>query len=70
MNKQECRHKNKRHFHHHKAPVKDVTENITSGASENNDDTEDKQYSDGLVLAIAIAISALTMAMIYLSGAK
>ena len=70
MNKQECRIKHKKHFHHHKAPGGDVTKHITSGALENNDDTEDKQYSDGLVLAIAIVISALTMAMIYLSGAK
>ncbi len=50
MNKQEFRMKNKKHFHHHKAPEVKTT--------------------DRLALVFGIGISALTMAMIYLSGAK
>lgn len=74
MNKQECRNKNKRHFHHHRA--KENVANYTSqpGANENVSESPYKapevKTTDGLVLAIAIAISALTMAVIYFSSAK
>ena len=35
MNKQECRNKNKRHFHHHKAPDIESLYTSTTGANEN-----------------------------------
>ena len=74
MNKQECRHKNKRHFHHHRA--KENVANYTSqpGANENASESLSKapevKTTDRLALVFGIGISALTMAMIYLSGAK
>ena len=74
MNKQECRHKNKRHFHHHRA--KENVANCTSqtGANENVSESLSKapevKTTDRLALVFGIGISALTMAMIYLSGAK
>ncbi len=74
MNKQECRHKNKRHFHHHRA--KENVANYTSqhGANENVSESLSKapevKTTDRLALIFGIGISALTMAMIYLSGAK
>ena len=74
MNKQECRHKNKRHFHHHRA--KENVANYTSqpGANENVSESlskaPEKKSNDKLVLTIGVIISALTMAMIYLSGTK
>lgn len=74
MNKQECRIKNKKHFHHHRA--KENVANYTSqpGANENVSESlskaPGKKSNDKLVLTIGVIISALTMAMIYLSGAK
>ena len=74
MNKQECRHKNKRHYHHNNA--KQNVDNYTSqpGANENVSESlskaPEKKSNDKLVLTIGVIISALTMAMIYLSGAK
>ena len=74
MNKQECRIKNKKHFHHHRA--KENVANYTSqpGANENVSESlskaPEKRNNDKLVLTIGVIISALTMAMIYLSGAK
>lgn len=74
MNKQKCRHKNKRHFHHHMA--KENVANYTSqtGANENVSESLSKapevKTTDRLALIFGIGISALTMAMIYLSGAK
>lgn len=74
MNKQECRNKNKRHFHHHRA--KENVANYTSqpGAYEIESEPPCKapevRTTDRLALIFGIGISALTMAMIYLSGAK
>lgn len=74
MNKQECRIKNKKHFHHHRA--KENVANYTSqpGANENASESPCKapevKTTDRLALIFGIGISALTMAMIYLSGAK
>ena len=74
MNKQECRHKNKKHFHHRRA--KENVANYTSqpGANENVSESLSKapevKTTDRLALVFGIGISALTMAMIYLSGAK
>ena len=74
MNKQECRHKNKKHFHHHRA--KENVANYTSqpGANENVSESlskaPDKKSTDRLALIFGIGIFALTMAAIYLSGAK
>ena len=74
MNKQECRNKNKRHFHHHRA--KENVANYTSqpGANENASEplykAPEVKATDRLALVFGIGISALTMAMIYLSGAK
>ena len=74
MNKQECRHKNKRHYHHNNA--KQNVDNYTSqpGANENVSEPPCKapevRTTDRLALVFGIGISALTMAMIYLSGAK
>ena len=74
MNKQECRNKNKRHFHHLR--VKEDVANYTSqtGANENVSESLSKapevKTTDRLALVFGIGISALTMAMIYLSGAK
>ena len=74
MNKQECRHKNKKHFHHRRA--KENVANYTSqpGANENASESLSKapevRTTDRLALIFGIGISALTMAMIYLSGAK
>ena len=73
MNKQECRHKNKRHFHHR---AKENVANCTSqpGAYEIESEPLSKapevKTTDRLALVFGIGISALTMAMIYLSGAK
>ena len=74
MNKQECRIKNKKHFHHRRA--KENVANYTSqpGANENASESPYKapegRTTDILALVFGIGISALTMAMIYLSGAK
>ena len=74
MNKQECRNKNKRHFHHNRA--KENVANYTSqpGANENASESLSKapevRTTDRLALVFGIGISAITMAMIYLSGAK
>ena len=74
MNKQECRHKNKRHFHHQKAPVIEPIKTSQTGANENVSESLSKapevKTTDRLALILGIGISALTMAMIYLSGAK
>lgn len=73
MNKQECRNKNKRHYHHR---AKQNVLNYTSqpGANENVSESlskaPEKKSNDKLVLTIGVIISALTMAIIYLSGAK
>ena len=73
MNKQECRNKNKRHFHRR---AKENVANYTSqtGANENVSESPYKapevKTTDRLALVFGIGISALTMAMIYLSGAK
>ena len=74
MNKQEFRHKNKKHFHYHRA--KENVANYTSqpGANENVSESlskaPDKKSTDRLALVFGIGISALTMAIIYLSGTK
>ena len=74
MNKQECRNKNKRHFHHHKAPDIESLETHHTGAYEIGSEPPCKapevKTTDRLALIFGIGISALTMAMIYLSGAK
>ena len=73
MNKQECRHKNKRHYHH---KAKQNVANYTSqpGAYEIESESLSKapvvKTTDRLALIFGIGISALTMAMIYISGAK
>ena len=74
MNKQECRIKNKRHYHHHMANENVANYTPQPGANENVSESlykaPEKKSNDKLVLAIAIAISALTIAVIYISGAK
>ena len=74
MNKQEFRIKNKKHFHHHKAPVIESLETHHTGAYEIDSEPPYKapevKATDRLALIFGIGISALTMAMIYLSGAK
>ena len=74
MNKQECRNKNKRHFHNNKAPVIESLETHHTGAYEIDSEPAYKapevRTTDRLALVFGIGISALTMAMIYLSGAK
>ena len=74
MNKQECRNKNKRHFHHNKAPDIESLDTSQPGANENASESPYKapevRTTDRLALVFGIGISALTMAMIYLSGAK
>ena len=73
MNKQEFRIKNKKHYHHR---AKENIVNYTSkpGANENVSESLSKapevKTTDRLALVFWIGISALTMAMIYLSGAK
>ena len=73
MNKQECRHKNKKHFHH-KAPDIEPIKTSQTGANENISEPPCKapevKTTDKLALIFGIGISALTMAAIYLSGAK
>ena len=74
MNKQECRNKNKRHFHHNKAPDIESLDTSTTGANEIGSEplykAPEVKTTDRLALVFGIGISALTMAMIYLSGAK
>ena len=74
MNKQEFRIKNKKHFHHHKAPDIEPIKTSQPGANENASESPYKapevRTTDRLALIFGIGISALTMAMIYLSGAK
>lgn len=74
MNKQECRNKNKKHFHHNKAPDIESLDTSTTGANENASEppcnAPKVRTTDRLALIFGIGISALTMAMIYLSGAK
>ena len=74
MNKQECRHKNKRHYHHYRAKENVVNYTSQPGANENVSESlskaPEKKNNDKLVLILGITISALTMAIIYLSGAK
>ncbi len=74
MNKQECRHKNKKHFHHRRAKENIVNYTSQTGANENASESPYKapevRTTDRLALVFGIGISALTMAMIYLSGAK
>lgn len=74
MNKQECRHKNKKHFHHHRAKKNVANYTLQPGAYENASEPLSKapevKTTDRLALIFGIVISALTMAMIYLSGAK
>ena len=74
MNKQECRHKNKRHFHHRKAPDIEAIKTSQPGANENVSESLSKapevKTADKLALIFGIGISVITMAMIYLSGAK
>ena len=73
MNKLEFRIKNKKHYHHR---AKENIVNYTSqpGANENVSESLSKgpegKTTDRLALVFGIGISALTMAMIYLSGAK
>lgn len=73
MNKQECRIKNKRHYHHR---ANENIVNYTSQPGANEIDSEppykapEVKSTDRLALIFGIGISALTMAMIYLSGAK
>lgn len=73
MNKQEFRKKNKKHFHH-KAPDIEPIKTSQTGANENVSESLSKapevKTTDRLALIFGIGISALTMAMIYLSGAK
>ncbi len=73
MNKQEFRKKNKKHFHH-KAPDIEAIKTSQAGANENVSESLSKapevKTTDRLALIFGIGISALTMAMIYLSGAK
>ena len=73
MNKQECRIKNKKHYHH-KAPDIEPIKTSQPGANENASESPYKapevKTADRLALVFGIGISALTMAMIYLSGAK
>ena len=74
MNKQEFRKKNKKHFHHHR--TKENVANCTSQPGANEIESEppckatEVKTTDRLALVFGIGISALTMAMIYLSGAK
>ena len=74
MNKQEFRIKNKKHYNHHR--VKENVANYTSqtGANENVSESLSKapevRTTDRLALIFGIGVSALAMAMIYLSGAK
>ena len=74
MNKQECRKKNKKHFHHHKAPDIEAIKTSQTGANENVSESLSKapevNTTDRLALVFGIGISAITMAAIYLSGAK
>ena len=74
MNKQECRNKNKRHFHHLRAKENVANYTPQPGANENVSESPYKapevKTTDRLALVFGIGISALTMAMIYLSGAK
>ena len=74
MNKQECRHKNKKHFHHRRAKENIVNYTSQTGANENASEplykAPEVKTTDRLALVFGIGISALTMAMIYLSGAK
>lgn len=74
MNKQECRHKNKRHFHHHRANENVANYTPKHGAykidSEPPYKAPEVRTTDRLALIFGIGISAITMAMIYLSGAK
>ena len=73
MNKQEFRIKNKKHYHH---MANENIVNYTSqpGANENVSESlykaPEARTTDRLALVFGIGISALTMAMIYLSGAK
>ena len=74
MNKQECRIKNKKHYHHHRA--KENVANYTSQPGANEIGSEplfkapEGRIIDRLALVFGIGISALAMAAIYLSGAK
>ena len=74
MNKQEFRKKSKRHFNHHKSPDIEPIKTSQTGANENVSESLSKapevKTTDRLALIFGIGISALTMAMIYLSGAK
>ena len=74
MNKQECRIKNKKHFHHRKAPDIEPIKTSQTGANEIESESPCKapevKTTDRLALIFGIGISALTMAAIYLSGAK
>ena len=74
MNKQEFRIKNKKHYHHHKAtdiePIKTSQTGANENASESPYKAPEVRTTDRLALIFGIGISALTMAMIYLSGAK
>ena len=74
MNKQECRNKNKRHFHHHRANENVANYTSQPGANENVSESlskaPEKKGNDKLVLTIGVIISALAMAIIYISGAK
>ena len=73
MNKQEFRKKNKKHFHH-KAPDSETIKTSQTGANENVSESLSKapevNTTDRLALVFGIGISAITIAMIYLSGAK
>ena len=74
MNKQECRKKNKRHFHHHRAKENVANYTPQYGAYEIESESPYKapevRTTDILALVYVIAIPAITIAMIYLSGAK
>ncbi len=73
MNKQEFRKKNKKHYYHR---AKENIVNYTSqpcayeNASESPYKAPEVRTTDRLALIFGIGISALTMAMIYLSSAK
>lgn len=67
MNKQECRHKNKRHFHHHRAKENVANYTPQPGAYEIESEPPYKspevKTTDRLALIFGIGMSALTMAL-------
>ena len=74
MNKQECRNKNKRHFHHNKAPDIESLDTSTTGANEIGSEplykAPEVRTTDRLAWVFGIGISAIAIGMLYLSCAK